>query len=97
MKNITSKQKKLETLKNLAVAVISNAPENSVEFMFIDLNDIRDSLSLNDGVSISKKRGRPSTNFDKKAYQRQYMADKRQAEKLGVSVREYRETFKNGR
>ena len=45
----------------------------------------------------NKKRGRPSTNFDKKAYQRQYMADKRQAEKLGVSLREYRETVKNGR
>lgn len=44
-----------------------------------------------------KKRGRPSTNFDKKAYQRQYMADKRQAEKIGVSVREYREAVKNGR
>ena len=44
-----------------------------------------------------KKRGRPSTNFDKKAYQRQYMADKRQAAKLGVSVREYREAVKNGR
>lgn len=38
----------------------------------------------------SRKRGRPSTNFDKKAYQRQYMADKRKAEKIGVSVREYR-------
>ncbi len=39
---------------------------------------------------MGKKRGRPSTNFDKKAYQRQYMADKRQAAKLGVSVRDYR-------
>lgn len=48
-------------------------------------------------VDRPKKRGRPSTNFDKKAYQRQYMADKRQAAKLGVSVREYRETVKNGR
>lgn len=43
------------------------------------------------------KRGRPSTNFDKKSYQRQYMADNRQAAKLGVSVREYREARKNGR
>jgi len=44
-----------------------------------------------------KRRGRPPTNFDKRAYQRLYMADKRQAEKIGVSVREYRETVKNGR
>lgn len=44
-----------------------------------------------------KKRGRPSTNFDKKAYQRQYMADKRQAAKLGVSVREYRASEAKGR
>lgn len=52
--------------------------------------------SKNKTHSEKLKRGRPSTNFDKKAYQRQYMADKRQAAKLGVSVREYRETFKNG-
>lgn len=48
-------------------------------------------------MNVKIKRGRPSTNFDKKAYQRQYMADKRHAEKLGVSVREYREMVKNGR
>lgn len=48
------------------------------------------SLTITNLKQKSKKRGRPSTNFDKKAYQRQYMADKRQAEKLGVSVRDYR-------
>lgn len=64
------------------------------------LKDLALGISLpEDGNTegTNKKRGRPSTNFDKKAYQRQYMADKRQAEKLGVSVREYRETVKNGR
>lgn len=48
------------------------------------------SLTITNLKPKNKKRGRPSTNFDKKAYQRQYMADKRHAEKLGVSVRKYR-------
>ena len=54
-------------------------------------------MEFKNKMTVKIKRGRPSTNFDKKAYQRQYMADKRQAAKLGVSVREYRETVKNGR
>lgn len=46
---------------------------------------------------LKRKRGRPPTGFNKKEYQRLYMADKRQAEKLGVSVRELREARNNGR
>lgn len=54
-------------------------------------------MALNQYKEKKRGRGRPSTNFNKKTYQRQYMADKRQADKLGVSVREYRDTVKNGR
>jgi len=36
------------------------------------------------------KRGRPKTGFDKLAYNRQFMADKRAATKLGISVKEFR-------
>ncbi len=36
------------------------------------------------------KRGRPSNGFDKLAYNRQFMADKRSATKLGISVKEFR-------
>lgn len=41
--------------------------------------------------SIQKsKRGRPKTGFDKLSYNRQFMADKRAASKLGLTVKEYR-------
>jgi hypothetical protein len=36
------------------------------------------------------KRGRPSTGFDKLAYNRQFSKDKRAATKLGISVKEFR-------
>ena len=54
-------------------------------------------MEFKNKMTVKIKRGRPSTNFDKKAYQRQYMADKRQAAKLGVSVGEYRASEAKGR
>lgn len=69
---------------------------------FIEIGDIaqrteqRSSKSQVDGsipsvVSIPKpKRGRPSTGFDKLAYNRQFSKDKRAATKLGISVKEFR-------
>lgn len=36
------------------------------------------------------KGGRPPTGFDKREYQRKFMADKRAATKLGISVKEFR-------
>ncbi len=56
----------------------------------------RPSKSQVDGSSTSvvstpkPKRGRPKNGFDKLAYNRQFMADKRAATKLGISVKEFR-------
>lgn len=38
-----------------------------------------------------QKVGRPSTGFDRNAYQRDYMADRRKAKPLGMTVKEYRD------
>lgn len=45
-------------------------------------------------IHAKKKRGRPRTGFDKKAYMKDYMADKRKANKLGITVKELREKEK---
>lgn len=48
---------------------------------------MKNSLSLDGGVSISKKRGRPTTNFDKRAYQREYMRRRRAKAKAEKETR----------
>jgi len=43
-----------------------------------------------------QKRGRPPTGFDPKEYHKLYQRDKRSADKLGISVKEYRSRKSNG-
>jgi len=43
-----------------------------------------------DSTIPKQKRGRPPTGFDPKTYHREYQRDKRSADKLGISVKEFR-------
>lgn len=66
-------------------------PVRSAKQMGHMANETAGTQALPVDTTIPKqKRGRPPTGFDPKEYHRLYQRDKRAADKLGISVKEFR-------